>query len=244
MIASDLPNVMVLNSMSKAFRIPGLRIGFVKAPPPLMDRLAPFALPWSVNSLAQTAVRWLMGHSRTGRPVPFVHQNLYRIGESPNRRMYPPEDWNPLLSLSHLLHAHAAARRPERAPVWRHMADHRILIRDCANFTGLSDAFIRISLKTEAENRRATDLLVRLCRTHHATGGPMDAEGSALALTLAVALDMMSAIRCGCPIPCAGWAGPSNGWSHGSGDCACAPWRPAHSWPSCWWRPCGWSACC
>jgi threonine-phosphate decarboxylase len=55
--------------------------------------------------------------------------------------------------------------------VWRHMADHRILIRDCANFTGLSDAFIRISLKTEAENRRATDLLVRLSRSH-ATPGP------------------------------------------------------------------------
>ena len=46
--------------------------------------------------------------------------------------------------------------------VWRHMADHRILIRDGANFTGLSDAFIRVSLKTEAENRRVTDLLVRL----------------------------------------------------------------------------------
>jgi threonine-phosphate decarboxylase len=63
MITSDLPNVMVLNSMSKAFRIPGLRIGFVKAPPLLMDRLTPFALPWSVNSLAQTAVRWLMRHA-------------------------------------------------------------------------------------------------------------------------------------------------------------------------------------
>ena len=50
--------------------------------------------------------------------------------------------------------------------VWRHMADNRILIRDCANFTGLSDAFIRISLKTEKENRRATDLLVQLCRDH------------------------------------------------------------------------------
>ena len=37
MIGSDLPNVMVLNSMSKAFRIPGLRIGFVKAPEPLMQ---------------------------------------------------------------------------------------------------------------------------------------------------------------------------------------------------------------
>jgi threonine-phosphate decarboxylase len=38
MIGSDLPNVMVLNSMSKAFRIPGLRIGFVKAPQALIER--------------------------------------------------------------------------------------------------------------------------------------------------------------------------------------------------------------
>ncbi len=60
MIGSVLPNVMVLNSMSKAFRIPGLRIGFVKAPEPLMQALTPLALPWSVNSLAQAAVQWLM----------------------------------------------------------------------------------------------------------------------------------------------------------------------------------------
>jgi threonine-phosphate decarboxylase len=50
--------------------------------------------------------------------------------------------------------------------VWRHMADSRILIRDCANFTGLSGAFIRISLKNEAKNRRATDLLVQLYQDH------------------------------------------------------------------------------
>ncbi|MEE4111558.1 MAG: aminotransferase class I/II-fold pyridoxal phosphate-dependent enzyme, partial [Desulfobacteraceae bacterium] len=44
MIGSDLPNVMVLHSMSKAFRIPGLRIGFVKAAEPLMRALTPLAL--------------------------------------------------------------------------------------------------------------------------------------------------------------------------------------------------------
>ena len=55
-----------------------------------------------------------------------------------------------------------------KAPaVWTHMAANRILIRDCSNFTGLSDAFIRISLKTEVENRRATNLLVRWCRAHN-----------------------------------------------------------------------------
>ncbi len=55
--------------------------------------------------------------------------------------------------------------------VWRHMADNRILIRDCTNFTGLSDRFIRISLKSEAENRRAADLLVDLCRDPVNPGG-------------------------------------------------------------------------
>ena len=85
--------------------------------------------------------------------------------------MYPSEDRDPLLPLGHLLHAHAAAEGLKAGTVWRYMADHRILIRDCANFTGLSDAFIRISLKTEAENRRATELLVRLCCTHGRQGG-------------------------------------------------------------------------
>jgi threonine-phosphate decarboxylase len=50
------------------------------------------------------------------------------------------------------------------------MADNRILIRDCSNFTGLSDAHIRISLKSESENRRAADLLVRLCRDRSGGG--------------------------------------------------------------------------
>jgi threonine-phosphate decarboxylase len=170
MIASDLPNVLVLNSMSKAFRIPGLRIGFVKAPAVLIERLAAFALPWSVNSLAQAAVGWLM---RNAVPVDqflsstrtMVESEKVRIEECIQQktgiRCYPSATSFILMRLPEGLDA---------PTVWRHMADHRILIRDCANFAGLSDAFIRISLKTEAENRRATDLLVQLCRSHAKPG--------------------------------------------------------------------------
>jgi len=50
--------------------------------------------------------------------------------------------------------------------VWEQLAAHRILIRDCANFTGLSDEFIRISMKGEDENRRAADLLIGLFQDH------------------------------------------------------------------------------
>lgn len=170
MIASDLPNVMVLNSMSKIFRIPGLRIGFVKAPPALMEKLAPFALPWSVNSLAQTAVQWLMTRPEQLRSFLSSTRNMVeaersRIEESIHRntgvRCFPSATSFILMRLPHGLDA---------PTVWRHMAGNRILIRDCANFTGLSDAFIRISLKTKAENSRAAELLVRLCRDSASQG--------------------------------------------------------------------------
>ena len=166
MIGSDLPNVMVLNSMSKAFRIPGLRIGFVKAPEPLMQHLAPFALPWSVNSLAQAAVQWLMDHPE--RVEQFLSSTRHMIEKEKRRieehihqkteaRCFPSTTSFILMRLPDGLNAQT---------VWRHMADNRILIRDCSNFSGLSGAFIRISLKTEAENRRATDLLIHLFRNH------------------------------------------------------------------------------
>jgi threonine-phosphate decarboxylase len=171
MIGSDLPNVMVLNSMSKAFRIPGLRIGFVKAPPPLMQPLAPFALPWTVNSLAQAAVQWLMDRpeqvesflSSTRSMLEKEKRSIEEcVHEKTNARCFPSSTSFILIRLPDGLNART---------VWRHMADNRILIRDCNNFTGLSDAFIRISLKSEAENRRATDLLVHLCRDHANPGG-------------------------------------------------------------------------
>jgi threonine-phosphate decarboxylase len=170
LIRSNLNNVMVLNSMSKAFRIPGLRIGFVKASMPLMEKLAPLSLPWSVNSLAQAAVGWLMDHP--GEVEPFLAttrsllavekaEMIAHIHRETDIRCFPSTTSFILMRLPGYLNA---------TTVWRHMAERRILIRDCANFTGLSEAFIRIALKGEAQNRRAADLLVGLCRARKEDG--------------------------------------------------------------------------
>lgn len=174
LIHSKLANVMVLNSMSKAFRIPGLRIGFVKAPAPLMDKLAAFSLPWSVNSLAQAAVGWLM--TRPDEVLPFLAATRTlldaekaamqaRIRAQTDMRCFPSAASFVLMRLPPRLDA---------ATAWQYMAERRILIRDCSNFTGLSAAFIRISLKSESENRRAADLLVQLCRERTGKEAPHD----------------------------------------------------------------------
>ena len=51
-----LPNLMVLSSMSKIFRIPGLRTGYLCAAPSVIERVMAFYQPWSVNALAQAAI--------------------------------------------------------------------------------------------------------------------------------------------------------------------------------------------
>ena len=42
------------------------------------------------------------------------------------------------------------------------LAQEKILVRDCANFKGLSDRFIRISLQNEAKNQRCAEVLEAL----------------------------------------------------------------------------------
>ncbi len=170
MIGTNLPNVMVLNSMSKAFRIPGLRIGFVKAPPELIQKLAAYVLPWSVNSLAQAAVTWLMAHMapvtaflETTRQMLETQKTIMRDGLSQTGiHCFPSVTSFILMRLPDGLDAPMA---------WRHLSDQGILIRDCANFTGLNKAFIRLSMKSEENNRRAARLLAELCHGHAQTGG-------------------------------------------------------------------------
>jgi threonine-phosphate decarboxylase len=51
----ELPNLVVLRSLTKAFAIPGLRLGYIAAEEGIISRLRAFKLPWSVNALALEA---------------------------------------------------------------------------------------------------------------------------------------------------------------------------------------------
>ena len=174
LIDTDLPNVVVLNSMSKAFRIPGLRIGFARTSRPIMARLKPLTLPWTVNSLAQAAVKWLMSHPRA---VDDFLAGTRALLTSEKTRFTATLARQTAIQCFPSATSFVLMRLPAgltSAKAWRHMAEQRILIRDCANFCGLSDAFIRVSLKGEAENQRAADLLVQLCRDQ---AGPENPHG-------------------------------------------------------------------
>lgn len=158
-------NVLVLHSMSKIFRIPGLRIGFAIGASTLIDRLRAYALPWSVNSLALEAVQYLL--SPNDAIDQFIADTRImldkekramqkRLTAIPGIRLFPSVTGFFLVQLPD------PCRSEE---VCRQLAQEKILVRDCANFKGLSDRFIRISLQDQAKNLRCAEALEAVLAT-------------------------------------------------------------------------------
>jgi threonine-phosphate decarboxylase len=159
LLGADQPNLLVLHSMSKIFRVPGLRIGFVEGAPDKIARLKTYALPWRLNSLAGHAVVFLMARKRmverflaeTRAYLEAERQRLTgALAGAETIRIYPSPTSFMLLKLT----GKSLSRQ-----ICEGLARRGILIRDCANFQGLSDRFIRISLKCIGENRWVADHL-------------------------------------------------------------------------------------
>jgi threonine-phosphate decarboxylase len=160
----NLPNVIVFNSMSKIFRIPGLRIGFLIGPEKITSGIAPFIQPWSVNGLSQAAVQYILNNNTVthsflvnSRKKFSDEKNIFinRLGACKNIKIFNNETYFILAKLTGKMMA---------AELFDSLCKEKIVIRDCSNFTGLSDKFVRFSLKdTETNIRLAQKLNALLC---------------------------------------------------------------------------------
>lgn len=156
LLSHSLPhNLMVLRSFSKIYAIPGLRLGWLAASPKTASLLRKKMPPWNVNRLAQIAGEAILDDPAL---IPkAVNQNLTAkndflrelnrfsdvFGEGEAITVYPGTANFLLLELTGSMNAPDFTRL---------MLDNKILVRDCSNFEGLGDRFIRISLKTREMN--------------------------------------------------------------------------------------------
>lgn len=159
-------NALVLHSMSKIFRVPGLRIGFLVAGEQWIEKMRRLALPWSVNSLAQAAVARLLGEPDSTRD--FIARCQRLLAEEIVRLVDTLDNAVPGLKVYPTVTSFMLIRLPDAwtaERVWEAMAEKGILVRNCANFEGLSERFIRISVQSPEVNQRAAHELIRLLRT-------------------------------------------------------------------------------
>lgn len=160
----DLDNLIILISISKIFAIPGLRIGFIVSSAERINLLRQFLQPWSVNSLAQSATRYLM--TQQDEVDAFIAKTHQLIRAERKRFVAMLADVSDII-LYPTTTNFFIARLPDNLnadAVCNQLARHKILVRNCRNFDGLSNQHIRISLKQPAHNRMLAQELLKIAQ--------------------------------------------------------------------------------
>lgn len=141
--------VLVLQSLTKFYGIPGLRIGCGIGSAGVISRLARYQPPWHVNAIAQAAAMVAFKAAEYAcLTIDLVRQERRflesSLAELPLiRRVYPSAANFLLLEL----------RPPATAPgVWENLARRGVLVRDCSNFGRLGDRFIRVAVRDHDQN--------------------------------------------------------------------------------------------
>lgn len=144
----ELPNVLLLHSMTKQFAVPGLRLGGVTGNPVLIQQLKRSRMPWSVNALAIKAGLYLLEHETELQPdLVSLLREKDRVAEA-LEKIGGLEVWN---SDTHYMLV--CLHYGKASALKQFLAEEKgILIRDASNFTGLDERFFRIAIQSSEEN--------------------------------------------------------------------------------------------
>ncbi len=140
-------NVVVLNSLTKQFMIPGLRIGYAIGPTRLLNALRTLRMPWSVNSLAIEAAHFLLDNN-DGAHIDrqTLHEEALRLSDALTESGIEAEPTDCNFLLARLPYKTASELKD-----WM-VENYGILIRDASNFEGLTPTHFRIAAQSPAEN--------------------------------------------------------------------------------------------
>lgn len=151
---SELPNLLVIRSLTKFYSMPGVRLGYAIARPETLQRWQTWRDPWSVNVLAAAAgiaaIQDTDFQQRTWDWLTAANVQLYE-GLSGLPGLSPlPGCVNFLL---------VACEVSATALQTKLLQRHQIYIRDCMSFAELGDRYFRVAVKTAADNQRLLDAI-------------------------------------------------------------------------------------
>jgi threonine-phosphate decarboxylase len=156
------PSLIVLRSLTKSWRIPGLRFGFLSTAGS-MDRLREMQQPWSINSLVEA---WSKAFLVAEYRAEFAHSfEALRIEKQrfakqlnaiPGIRLH--------LGAANFLLLELISELLDGQNIYNELGRRGLLVRVCDSFRGMAHGrFVRIAVLTAAENDRLIRELSALC---------------------------------------------------------------------------------
>lgn len=143
----EYTNLLIIRSMTKCYAIPGLRLGYMLGDEALIEFIAGFGQPWSVNALAIEAGKYLLRHGESSLPDA---ARLLRRQQQFSRRVAAIPGFRPLPSQTSFFLTETDYDSTDLKR--RLLESHGILIRDASNFRGLDNHYFRVNTLTDEKN--------------------------------------------------------------------------------------------
>ncbi|HEY6899886.1 MAG TPA: aminotransferase class I/II-fold pyridoxal phosphate-dependent enzyme [Puia sp.] len=159
-LLDSYPNALVLRSLTKSCRIPGLRIGSIVGQVRVIEMMGRLKMPWSVNQLALEAARYIFKHKASFR---VGVEELLKATAAWRKELGEATGWKIHETDTHyfLMETPMGAARLKQ---WL-VEEEGLLIRDASNFRGLGPQHFRVACQGPEENQLLTDALRRCIQT-------------------------------------------------------------------------------
>ncbi len=162
--AVGMQNVIQIHSMTKRFSIPGLRLGYITAPTPVISRLRANYRPWAVNALAIEAGQWLITHSNPNEQ--HLMEELLKETQTLANKLsgisgiyvYPTQTNFMLCSI----HQSSASELKSYL-----VENHKFLIRDSSNFECLDEHRFRLAAQLPEYNDELVKAIETFTKLRH-----------------------------------------------------------------------------
>ena len=135
--------------------LPGLRIGYAISHPSVIKKLQNYLQPWSVNALAQiAAAESLKDKVHLKRSVNLIRKEAAFLFNGLKRM----EGLKPFTPSANFIFIKIIADMPS-GELFQKCGKKGIIIRDCSNYRGLNNKFIRVAVRTRRENVKLLNVL-------------------------------------------------------------------------------------
>jgi threonine-phosphate decarboxylase len=156
---NEFQNVVVLRSLTKSFGLAGLRLGYCVSHPSIGKKISHNKITWNINGLAQmagiTALENL-SHIRKARKIIKTEREFMYASINNNLSSFSAIESDVNFYLIRLRNGRSKQIRDLL------LEKNGILVRDCSDFRGMNDKYIRVAVRTRSENLALLDSLESL----------------------------------------------------------------------------------
>ena len=151
-----LHNLFILRSLTKSYGLAGIRIGYGVGTKKMVSILNLIKIPWNVSGLAQHAASAAISApnylDKTKKMIQ-IELNYLKKNISKLENFYCYDSVTNFILIKSKLSSSKLKQK---------LLKNKILIRDCSNFRGLNNNYIRVAVKTRKENQRLVQALGEL----------------------------------------------------------------------------------